>query len=136
MWWWTCTPIPRRLSICIPKPVLAAGGKPWRAAWAVKSTCWRGGGVACLFDESYAASPGQLAESLPVAHPLACLAVTLEFSQPIVDEKLAREDAIRLLAFLRHRGVLRGEPPPLPPLPFPPTLWPGRKPCAQTGPAS
>lgn len=84
----------------------------------------RGSGVACSFDEACSQPWWQLAESLPAAHPLplACLAVTLELrGQTDVDEKLAQEDAIRLLAFLRHRGVLRGEPPPLPPLPFPPT---------------
>ena len=84
----------------------------------------RGSGVACSFDEACSQPWWRLADTLPPDHPLplACLAVTLELrGQTDVDEKLAQEDAARLLAFLRHRGVLRGEPPPLPPLPFPPT---------------
>ena len=84
----------------------------------------QGSGVACSFDEACSQPWWRLAERLGPATPipLACLAVTVELrGQADVNEKQAQEDAARLLAFLRHRGVLRGEPPPLPPLPFPPT---------------
>lgn len=84
----------------------------------------QGSGSACSFDEACSQPWWQLAERLGAATPvpLACLAVTVELrGEADVNHELAQTDAASLLAFLAHRGVLRGEPPPLPPLPFPPT---------------
>ncbi len=62
----------------------------------------------------------QRAPSLPV--PLACFATTVELrGQADTSHALAHQDAAALLEFLRRRGVLAGDPAPLPPARCQPT---------------
>jgi predicted deacylase len=54
--------------------------------------------------------------------PSACLAATVELrGQADVGDALAEEDADRIYRFLQHRGVIAGDPGPLPALPRPAT---------------
>lgn len=68
------------------------------------------------FDEAVAGIWWRLAEDFPeVPVPPACLAATVELrGESDVDDALALEDAKNILAFLRRRGVVRGDPGPLP----------------------
>ncbi len=75
------------------------------------------------FDEANSQTWWQLAEHYadhPI--PLGCLSVTVELrGQRDVSHALAEADADALLAFLVHRGIVDGDPPPLPPLLAPAT---------------
>ena len=68
------------------------------------------------FDEAVAGPWWALAARFP-EHPIpaACLAATIELRGVMdVDDALASADARNLIAFLRRRGVLSGDPGPLP----------------------
>ncbi|MFO1071078.1 MAG: succinylglutamate desuccinylase/aspartoacylase family protein [Geminicoccaceae bacterium] len=69
------------------------------------------------FDEAFSAIWWQLARRFPDRPiPNACLATTLEYrGLRDVDADLAGDDAMRLLRFLMRRGVVAGDPGPLPP---------------------
>ncbi|MFC3626404.1 succinylglutamate desuccinylase/aspartoacylase family protein [Vogesella amnigena] len=59
---------------------------------------------------------------LEVAIAMACLSVTVELrGQADVNHDFARQDADAILAFLTHRGVIRGDAPALPALRYPAT---------------
>jgi predicted deacylase len=68
------------------------------------------------FDEAFSAPWWQLARTFPERPiPNACLAATLEHrGLRDVEDQLARQDAAALLRFLTRRGVLAGDPGPLP----------------------
>jgi predicted deacylase len=70
------------------------------------------------FDEAFSVPWWRLARRFPdVPIPLACLAATLELrGLTDVDPVLAGGDADALVRFLTRRGLLLGEPGPLPPL--------------------
>ncbi len=69
------------------------------------------------FDEACSRTWWQLANQFPgYPIPPACLAATLELGgRADVTHALARRDADNLFAFLQRRGLIAGEPPPLPP---------------------
>ncbi len=71
---------------------------------------------AASFDEAFSAPWTRLAERYPAFPiPPACLSATLEFrGYPDVDDELARSDAAALVRFLQRRGVVAGDPGPLP----------------------
>ena len=76
------------------------------------------------FDEACSQTWWQLAEhfkgQFPI--PMACLSVTVELRcQTDVGHALAAQDADNVIAFLIHRGVIDGLPPPLPALKYPAT---------------
>ena len=76
------------------------------------------------FDEACSQTWWQLADHFrdrfPI--PMACLSVTVELrSQTDVDHTLAIQDANNIIAFLTHRGVVSGLPPPMPDLKYPAT---------------
>lgn len=76
------------------------------------------------FDEACSQTWWQLAdhfgERFPI--PMACLSVTVELrGQTDVSHTLAKADAENIIAFLTHRGVIDGVPPPLPELNYPAT---------------
>jgi predicted deacylase len=76
------------------------------------------------FDEACSQTWWQLADHFkdrfPV--PMGCLSVTVELrSQTDVSHALAMQDADNIIAFLIHRGVIDGTPPPLPALKYPAT---------------
>ena len=59
---------------------------------------------------------------LEAAIAMACLSVTVELrGQADVNHDFARQDADAILAFLTHRGVIRGDAPALPELRYPAT---------------
>ena len=69
------------------------------------------------FDEANSAPWWMLRQLLGDAHPLppACLAATIELrGQADVDDETAAADADALVRFLQRRGVLAGDPGPLP----------------------
>ncbi len=68
------------------------------------------------FDEACHGPWWKLRERLPgVPVPLACFAVTVEHrGQADVTDPLAASDAASLLRFLQRRGVVQGEPGPIP----------------------
>lgn len=71
------------------------------------------------FDEACSQTWWQLAEHFKGKAPVAmgCLSVTVELrGEAEVGHALAERDAAALLDFLRHRGVIAGAAPPLPPL--------------------
>lgn len=73
------------------------------------------------------------AERFPI--PSGCIAATVELrGEAQVEHALAAQDAAALYAFLQHRGILKGTPPPMPALPRPATPFAGsltlRAPCA------
>ena len=70
------------------------------------------------FDEALSAPWSELRRRFPDQPiPMACLSATVEYRGLVdVDETLARADAEALVRFLRRRGVLAGDPGPLPPL--------------------
>ena len=71
------------------------------------------------FDEACSGVWWRMRRLLPshVPVPAACLAATLELrGKSDVDDGLAAADAAALLRFLARRGVLAGDPGPLPPL--------------------
>jgi uncharacterized protein len=72
----------------------------------------------CPFDEACSQAWWQLAERFPDKPiPNACLSVTVELrGVGDVDHALASHDAAQIVAFLQHRGVIAGSPPPMPPL--------------------
>ncbi len=76
------------------------------------------------FDEACSQTWWQLADHFkgrfPI--PMACLSVTVELrSQNDVNHTMAAQDADNIIAFLTHRGVIAGSPPPLPELKYPAT---------------
>jgi uncharacterized protein len=75
------------------------------------------------FDEACSQTWWQLQErfaDFPI--PLSCLSVTVELrGLSDVNHQDANEDAERVIAFLKHRGVIAGDAPPLPALKHPPT---------------
>ncbi len=76
------------------------------------------------FDEACSTPWWRLPARLPDAAnlPPACLAATVEYrGMADVDDELAQADAGRLVRFLTRRGVVDGDPGPLPPLPAPAT---------------
>lgn len=68
------------------------------------------------FDEACGGPWWELAKRFPdAAIPAACLSATVELrSNDDVDDAQARRDAAALLRFLQRRGVVAGEPGPLP----------------------
>ncbi|MEW6123357.1 MAG: succinylglutamate desuccinylase/aspartoacylase family protein [Pseudomonadota bacterium] len=68
------------------------------------------------FDEACGGPWWELAKRFPdAAIPPACLSATLELrSNDDVDDGLARSDAAALLRFLQRRGLVKGDPGPLP----------------------
>jgi predicted deacylase len=70
------------------------------------------------FDESMSTPWTRLAEAIPQRPiPPACLAGTIEYrGQADVTDELAQADAAALFAFLMRRGLVEGDPGPLPPL--------------------
>jgi predicted deacylase len=79
------------------------------------------------FDEAAARTWWLLRERFPDRPiPLGCLAATIELR--------GQDDARRILDFLRHRGLLAGEPAPMPPLVRGPTPLAGSE--ALTAPAA
>ncbi len=80
------------------------------------------------FDETLSSVWWRLAERLAAGKgprrpiPLACLSATVEYrGMADVDHATARADAAALFAFLQHRGLIAGEPPPMPALAAAPT---------------
>lgn len=68
------------------------------------------------FDEAFSSPWTRLAERFP-GHPIppACLSVTVELrGQADVSDELARADAAALFRFLQRRGLIAGDPGPLP----------------------
>ncbi|MFY0729275.1 succinylglutamate desuccinylase/aspartoacylase family protein [Pseudomonas sp. NFX15] len=89
------------------------------------------------FDEACGQPWWRLAETFAGRFPIpaGCVAATVELrGEADVDHALARIDAAALYAFLQHRGILAGTPPPMPALPQPATPFDGsltlRAPCA------
>lgn len=71
------------------------------------------------FDEACSKLWWQLSERFEGRFPIppACLSVTVELrGNRDVDHALAVQDAAAILDFLRHRGVIKGQPPALPAL--------------------
>jgi uncharacterized protein len=71
------------------------------------------------FDEACSQSWWQLAEHFgeSASVPMGCIAVTVELRGEVeVSHALAERDADALVAYLRHRGLIDGDPAPLPPL--------------------
>lgn len=79
------------------------------------------------FDESCSQLWWQLrdlarAAGSPATIAMACLSVTVELrGQADVSHDFARQDADAIIAFLTHRGVIRGDAPALPALRYPAT---------------
>jgi uncharacterized protein len=76
------------------------------------------------FDEACSQTWWQLAEHFkgrfPI--PMACLSVTVELrGQTVVNHAQAEQDADNIIAFLIHRGAIKGTAPPLPELKYPAT---------------
>ena len=89
------------------------------------------------FDEACSQTWWQLAEHFTGRHPVAmgCLSVTVELrGEAEVSHPQAERDADGLIDFLRHRGIVAGEAPPLPPLLRPATPLAGSE--AIAAPAS
>lgn len=89
------------------------------------------------FDEACSQVWWELAEKAGPARPipLGCLSVTIELrGMADVGHAQARQDAQALVDFLTHRGLVAGEAPPLPPLPYPATPLAGSMPV--TAPVS
>jgi uncharacterized protein len=75
------------------------------------------------FDEACSQTWWQLAEHFP-QHPipLSCLSVTVELrGMADVDHAMAISDADAIICFLKHRGAIKGETPPLGALKYPAT---------------
>ncbi|MFO1061747.1 MAG: succinylglutamate desuccinylase/aspartoacylase family protein [Dongiaceae bacterium] len=71
------------------------------------------------FDEAFSTPWTKLAETLGGSHPLpaACLAATVEYRGIAdVSDELAGPDADALVRFLQRRGLIEGDPGPLPAL--------------------
>jgi predicted deacylase len=68
------------------------------------------------FDEAWSGPWAALRERFPQNPvPLACFSATIEYrGQSDVEDHLAAHDAAALFRFLQRRGVIAGEPPPLP----------------------
>jgi len=78
------------------------------------------------FDEACSQTWWQLEAHFRGRHPIpmGCLSVTLELrGSADVSHALASADAEALIAFFRHRGLIGGAAPPLPPLRNAPTLF-------------
>ena len=86
------------------------------------------------FDEACSQTWWQLeahfnGRSPPVPIPMACLSVTVELrGQGDMDHATASQDGENIIAFLTHRGVINGTPPPLPALKYPATPLAGSEP--------
>lgn len=84
-----------------------------------RAVLWaRGSGSSISFDEALSGPWWRLREHFagrfPV--PLACASTTVELrGQTDVSEALARQDALAIVQYLRHAGVLAGPAPALPP---------------------
>jgi predicted deacylase len=71
------------------------------------------------FDETFSTPWTKLAAALDGAYPLpaACLAATVEYRGIAdVSDELAEPDAAALVRFLQRRGLIAGDPGPVPPL--------------------
>jgi hypothetical protein len=82
------------------------------------------------FDEACSRPWWDLAARFP-AYPIppACVAVTIELRGELdVTHALAERDADAIINYLRHRGVVKGSAPPLPPLKAPATPLEGSMP--------
>lgn len=68
------------------------------------------------FDETWSAPWAALRARFPAKPvPLACFSATIEFrGKADVEDHLAQHDATALFRFLQRRGVIAGDPPPLP----------------------
>lgn len=68
------------------------------------------------FDEAWSGPWAALAARFPDRPvPMACFSATIEYrGQSDVEDHLAAHDAAALFRFLQRRGVLAGDPPPLP----------------------
>lgn len=104
------------LHVYVEEPYLAAA-EPLTRHLGARAVLWARGSGGNSFDEALSGPWWRLAEHyggrFPI--PLACLAATVELrGQADVDHTLARGDADRLLAYLRHLGVVRGNPGELP----------------------
>ncbi len=108
-------------------PFMYVNKADWPAATDIAATL---GCEATILNEPYAASTnfsgviGSLWQRLAdrfgtgVAIPNACVAVLLELrGRHSVSHTLAKEDAKRFYALLQRRGLIAGDPGPLPPLP-------------------
>ena len=86
------------------------------------------------FDEACSQTWWQLeahfkGRSPPIPIAMACLSVTVELrGQSDMNHLIAKQDAENIIAFLMHRGVIEGAPPPLPPLKYPATPLAGSEP--------
>ena len=104
------------LHIYIEEPYLVQAEPLYRYLGAQAVLTARGSGGAS-FDEAMSGAWWQLAERFagrfPI--PLACLGVTVELrGKTDVSHDLAQADAGQLFAFLQHRGLIRGDVPPMP----------------------
>ena len=102
-----------------------------------QATLLADGSGAGSFDEACGQPWWRLAERFAGRFPIpaGCVAATVELrGEAQVEHALASADAAGLYAFLQHRGLLAGTPPPLPPLIQPATPFDGsltlRAPCA------
>lgn len=105
--WPDCEPLARYLGSCAQLLATESGDSPFDEAC---SGFWLK-----LQTRAAARTP-----ATPI--PLSCLAVTVELrGQDYVDHALAARDADAIIAFLTHRGLVTGTPPPLPALRHPAT---------------
>ena len=82
------------------------------------------------FDEACSQTWWQLAAQFPDKPiPLACLSVTVELrGMTDVNHAQAEQDADHIIDFLKYRGAIKGDIPPLPPLLYPATPLAGSEP--------
>ncbi|SEM38843.1 hypothetical protein SAMN04487857_101506 [Pseudomonas sp. ok272] len=102
-----------------------------------RATLLADGSGAGSFDEACGQPWWRLAEQFAGRFPIpaGCMAATVELrGEAQVEYALATTDAAGLYAFLQHRGLIKGPPPPLPALLQPATPFNGsltlRAPCA------
>jgi len=111
--WQQCEPLARCLGAHATLLAKESGGEP--------------------FDEACSKIWWQLSERFAGRYPIppACLSVTVELrGNRDVNHGLAAKDADGIIDFLRHRGVLKGPAPTLPPLLHPATPLAGSVPLA------
>jgi len=82
------------------------------------------------FDEACSQTWWQLAAQFPDKPiPMACLSVTVELrGMTDVNHSQAEQDADHIIDFLKYRGAIKGDAPPLPPLLYPATPLAGSEP--------
>lgn len=93
-----------------------------------QATLLADGSGAGSFDEACGQPWWRLAEQFAgrVAIPSGCFAATVELrGEAQVEHALAARDAAALYAFLQYRGIIKGTPPPMPPLLQPATPFEG-----------